>query len=83
MSDSHIAPVILGANHLALAYAERPCEGGLHGAGDPPALVPEGTARLRLSVTARLEPEDLRSFATCIRQIRDQLTLPAVASGHE
>jgi len=82
-SDSHIVPVILGANQLALGYADALAKVGFTVRAIRPPSVPADTARLRLSVTARLKPEDLRNFATSVRQIRDQITLPAVASGHE
>jgi 8-amino-7-oxononanoate synthase len=82
-SDSHIVPVILGANQLAVGYADGLSKAGFTVRAIRPPSVPAGTARLRLSVTARLEPEDLGTFASCIRQIRDQLTLRTGGSGRE
>lgn len=81
-SDSHIAPVILGANDLAVGYAEGLSKAGFTARAIPPS-VPKGMARLRLSVTAKLKQEDLLAFAAGMCQVREHLALPALASGHE
>ncbi|MGO8792516.1 MAG: aminotransferase class I/II-fold pyridoxal phosphate-dependent enzyme [Terriglobia bacterium] len=78
-SDSHITPVILGANDWAVGYAEGLSKAGLRVRAIRPPSVPAGTARLRLSVTAKLKQEDLRAFAARICQVREQLTVPAAA----
>jgi 8-amino-7-oxononanoate synthase len=82
-SESHIAPVILGANRVAVGYAEGLSEGGFTVRAIRPPSVPPGTARLRLSVTANMNREDLRAFTACICQVRERLGLPAAASGRE
>jgi 8-amino-7-oxononanoate synthase len=82
-SDSHIIPVILGANLVAVGYAEGLSKASFLVRAIRPPSVPRGTARLRLSVTARLKQTDLGAFATCLSQIRDQFTLLAPASGQE
>ena len=82
-SDSHIIPVILGANDLAVGYAEDLSKAGFMVRAIRPPSVPAGTARLRLSVTAKLKQEDLLAFAARICQVREHLALPATASGHE
>jgi 8-amino-7-oxononanoate synthase len=82
-SESHIAPVILGANCVAVDYAEGLSEGGFTVRAIRPPSVPPGTARLRLSVTANMNREDLRAFTARICQVRERLGLPAAASGHE
>jgi 8-amino-7-oxononanoate synthase len=82
-SDSHIAPVILGANDLAVGYAEGLSKAGFTARAIRPPSVPAGTARLRLSVTAKLKQEDLLAFAARMCQVREHLALPATASGRE
>jgi 7-keto-8-aminopelargonate synthetase-like enzyme len=82
-SDSHIAPVILGANDLAVGYAEGLAKAGFTVRAIRPPSVPAGMARLRLSVTAKLKQEDLLAFAARICQVREQLASPATAVGHE
>ncbi len=81
--DSHIIPVILGANDLAMGYAEDLSKAGFMARAIRPPSVPAGTARLRLSVTAKLKQEDLLAFAARMCQVREHLALPATASGHE
>jgi 8-amino-7-oxononanoate synthase len=59
-SQSQIIPVIIGENCKALEAAERLKAQGLIAAAIRPPTVPEGTARLRLSVTLAHTPEDLQ-----------------------
>jgi 8-amino-7-oxononanoate synthase len=51
-SDSQIVPVIVGSNQQAVAVTDRLREDGFIIRPIRPPTVPEGTARLRLSVTA-------------------------------
>ena len=82
-SDSHIVPVILGANDLAVGYAEGLSQAGFTVRAIRPPSVPEGTARLRLSVTAKLKQENLLAFAARLCQVREQFAVRAAASEHE
>ena len=82
-SDSHIVPVILGANDLAVDYAEGLSQAGFTVRAIRPPSVPEGTARLRLSVTAKLKQENLLAFAARLCQVREQFAVRAAASEHE
>jgi 8-amino-7-oxononanoate synthase len=53
-SDSHIVPVVLGSNDTALAFAANLQARGYGIRAIRPPTVPAGTARLRLSLTAKL-----------------------------
>ena len=58
-SAGPIVPVILGDNRRALAVAQRLREQGLDVRALRPPTVPEGTARLRISVHANHTPQQL------------------------
>jgi 8-amino-7-oxononanoate synthase len=58
-SESQIIPVLIGDNARTLAIAGRLKEKGILAVAIRPPTVPEGTARLRLSVTLDHTPQDL------------------------
>lgn len=58
-SASQIIPLIIGENKKALALAERLNEQGIYTVAIRPPTVPEGTARIRLSVTLAHSQDDL------------------------
>lgn len=58
-SDSQIVPVLLGGNDTAIRYADALQRQGFAVRPIRPPTVPEGTSRLRLSVTAKLSEEVL------------------------
>lgn len=60
--DSQIVPLVLGSNSAALAVAESLRGQGWQVLAVRPPAVPEGTARLRLAVTASLNAETLGSL---------------------
>jgi 7-keto-8-aminopelargonate synthetase-like enzyme len=62
-SRSQIVPVILGDNGRTLAVASRLREAGILAVAIRPPTVPEGGARLRLSVTLAHTPDDLARAA--------------------
>jgi 8-amino-7-oxononanoate synthase len=80
-SDSQIIPVIAESNYLAVEYADGLGKAGFSVRAIRPPSVPDGAARLRLSVTAKLKQEDLDAFASEIRQVRELLAAPARATG--
>jgi 8-amino-7-oxononanoate synthase len=61
-SDSQIVPLILGSNEAALRVAAALVEAGFAVRAIRPPTVPIGTARLRLSLTARLSFKDVDRF---------------------
>ena len=71
-SASQIVPVMVGDNRRALAVSERLRGQGILCVAIRPPTVPEGTARLRLSVTLAHTEDDLRlavrAVAEAIRQ---------------
>ena len=70
-SDSQIVPVILGSNHAALNFAEYLRTRGFGVRAIRPPTVPEGTARLRLSLTAKLSKTILTELVAAMVQARD------------
>jgi 8-amino-7-oxononanoate synthase len=73
-SDSHIVPVVLGPNDLALAFASRLQERGYGIRAIRPPTVPMGTSRLRLSLTARLLPAMLKDLVREIVEVREEIS---------
>lgn len=72
-SQTAIIPVILGDNESALTARDRLMEQGvLVGAVRPPT-VPEGTARLRISLRADLDTGDLHGFKRAMAQLAESL----------
>lgn len=77
--DTQIVPVFLGENERAVR-----CAGLLNDAGfgvrpiRPPS-VPPGTARLRISLSAKLSPAVLARFVDALVSIREQEQLPLQA----
>ena len=64
--DSQIVPVILGSNGRAVAVASALQGAGFDARAARPPSVPEGTARLRLSVNVNLSEEILDRFVDCL-----------------
>ena len=58
-SESHILPVIIGDSHEAILKAEDMRRKGFYVLPVRPPTVPEGTSRLRLSLTASLTETDV------------------------
>jgi 8-amino-7-oxononanoate synthase len=65
-SATHIVPVILGSNEIALHAARELYRCGFAVKAIRPPTVPPGTARLRVSLTSRITMDDINRFvAAC------------------
>jgi len=71
-SDSQIVPVILGSNDAAVNFAESLRTRGFGVRAIRPPTVPAGTARLRLSLTAKLSKDVLVDLVAAMIQTRDE-----------
>lgn len=66
LSDSHIIPYIIGDSHDAILKAEVLQRHGFYVLPVRPPTVPEGTSRLRFSLTACLERQDIDALVQCL-----------------
>jgi glycine C-acetyltransferase/8-amino-7-oxononanoate synthase len=66
-SESQIVPVVVGSSAGALSLSRRLRERGILAPAVRPPTVPEGTARLRFSVTLAHREEDLDHAAASLR----------------
>lgn len=73
-SDSQIVPVILGSNDDAVRFAEYLRTRGFGVRAIRPPTVPSGTARLRLSVTAKLSKDILSELVAAMIHARSEFT---------
>ena len=67
-SDTPIQPVVLGENELALGAAATLRERGILVPAIRPPTVPEGTARLRISLSAAHSAHDVARLAAALRE---------------
>lgn len=67
VSSSHIVPYLIGSNEAAIAAAKRFQAAGFYVLPIRPPTVPEGTARLRFSLTAAIPPEAFERLLALIR----------------
>ena len=70
-SDSHILPLILGENDTALRFANSLASSGFAVRAIRPPTVPDGTARLRVSLNATLSIADIDAFVDAIVMLRE------------
>ncbi len=70
--SSHIVPVILGLNETAVAIAAQLQGQGFGVRAIRPPTVPQGSARLRLSLTANISREILADLVAALVQVRDR-----------
>ncbi|HKJ36970.1 MAG TPA: 8-amino-7-oxononanoate synthase [Solirubrobacterales bacterium] len=63
---TQIIPLVIGDPERAVAACARALEQGVYAQAIRPPTVPEGTSRLRMTVMASHEPEDLRRAASVI-----------------
>lgn len=67
--DSPIVPVIVGGNAAALRFSAALQDAGIAAVAIRPPTVPEGTARIRFSLSAVHTARELERAAQCIRSI--------------
>lgn len=77
---SQILPVILGGNERTLAVASALQREGFDVRAIRPPSVPDGTARLRVTVNANLEEADMQRFVSTLAAVVRQTTTCSVAS---
>ena len=79
-SSSQIVPVLLGTNNAALHFAEYLRTRGFGVRAIRPPTVSTGTARLRLSLTAKLSEDMLSNLAAAMIQARGEYSIPRAVS---
>jgi 8-amino-7-oxononanoate synthase len=72
--DSPIVPIVIGDSHRAAAVAERLQARGFDIRAIRPPTVPGGSARLRLSVNARLEDATIVEFVAALSAVLEEVT---------
>jgi 8-amino-7-oxononanoate synthase len=70
-SDSQIIPLVLGSNEAALRFATSVSSAGFSIRAIRPPTVPQGTARLRLSLNANLTLANLDAVTEALIAARD------------
>jgi 8-amino-7-oxononanoate synthase len=79
-SDSQIVPVILGSNETAVIFAESVRTRGFGVRAIRPPTVPAGTARLRLSLNAKLSKDILAELVAAMIQARSEYSAARAVS---
>jgi 8-amino-7-oxononanoate synthase len=83
VSSTHIVPVMLGSNEAALHVASELQRAGFYAKAIRPPTVPEGTARIRISLTSRITREQTRRLADVLRAACElQARAPATGAVH-
>ena len=72
-SDSHLVPIVLGSNETAITFASLLQARGYGIRAIRPPTVPVGTARLRVSLTAKLTQPILADFTSALIRIRKEV----------
>lgn len=78
-TDSHIIPILIGDNDRAVSLAQALQTRGFDVRAIRPPTVPDGTARLRISVNASLTMEELWRFADAVAAVVQPTGAPAGA----
>jgi 8-amino-7-oxononanoate synthase len=81
-SSAQIVPVRLGSNEAAMHLAAELQGAGFAVRAIRPPTVPEGTSRIRLSLTASLSMDDVRSLSVAIRRALEPAALGSSAPAH-
>jgi glycine C-acetyltransferase len=69
--EAAIIPIIVGETAKAIALSERLLDEGVFVTGFGYPVVPEGTARIRVQMSAALEPEHLERAIEAFKRVRD------------
>lgn len=80
-SRSQIIPLILGANEAAVEFAARLAARGYSARPLRPPTVPEGAARLRVSLTAKFSRADVERLARDIMETRNEIAAAKAPAG--
>jgi glycine C-acetyltransferase/8-amino-7-oxononanoate synthase len=79
-STTQIVPIEIGEAEPTMALCERALERGVFAQGIRPPTVPEGSSRLRFTVMATHEPEELRRAAHQVGEAAREIGLIGTAS---
>lgn len=79
-SATHIVPVMLGTNEMALHIASELQQAGFGVKAIRPPTVPEGTARIRLSLTSRITTDEIRRLVEAMDAARKSAEQPSSVS---
>ncbi|HTC64960.1 MAG TPA: 8-amino-7-oxononanoate synthase [Candidatus Saccharimonadales bacterium] len=79
-NDSQIVPVMLGSNHAAIHFADHVRARGFGVRAIRPPTVPEGRARLRISLTAKHSEDILAELVLAMVHARDEFSSPRAVS---
>jgi 8-amino-7-oxononanoate synthase len=74
-SECQIVPLIIGANDLTVAFSQSLQQLGVAAVAIRPPTVPEGSARIRFSLTASLTSTQLQQAVDLIKQAGIELGL--------
>jgi 8-amino-7-oxononanoate synthase len=75
VSDSQILPIIVGDDRRTIAFARALQGRGFDVRGVRPPSVPEGTARLRISITLNIEEKDIVALFDALAQAWRELAV--------
>ncbi len=73
ISNSHIVPCIVGENKPCVWMAEQLQRKGFYCLPVRPPTVPHGTSRIRFSLTADMEEEEIYVLLNCIEECADDM----------
>jgi 7-keto-8-aminopelargonate synthetase-like enzyme len=76
LGSRQIAPVVVGEDSRAMECTRRLLDDGLYVQGIRPPTVPEGTARLRVSITAAHEATDIARLGTALDRLEQDGLVP-------
>ncbi len=74
-SHTHVVPLLVGDNHRARELSERLLQRGFFVQAIRPPTVPEGTARLRITLSSEHTTEDVEEFLAAMEELKDELSL--------